>query len=92
MRNRHPIDRLFDIRQQINQLQDEADVIRSGVIAGKIDPIGDDHTAEIVEYIARVITVGKAERVLDSQQFNEVVTTRKMKKLCIHPIGQGIDP
>jgi hypothetical protein len=53
--NRHPIDRLADIREKIRALEAEADAIRADILAGKFDA-GIEYQAAIREQ-SRVIVV-----------------------------------
>jgi hypothetical protein len=47
--NRHPVDRLADLRVQIALLTSEADKIRRKILSGEIEPRGDEYEAILRE-------------------------------------------
>lgn len=74
--NQHPVDRLADIRQQIADLNNEADAIRNGILAGSIGRKGEQHMAEVRQQSQRYTTVARAEKMLTPVLFEQFVQTR----------------
>lgn len=47
--NRHPVDRLADVREAIRMLKDEEDALRQTIFAGACGLVGDQHEASVTE-------------------------------------------
>lgn len=53
-RNRHPVDRLFDIREQLKALEAEEKALRADILASG-DTEGDDHVAMVKESVRKLL-------------------------------------
>lgn len=91
MQNRHPIDRLADLRKQISELEAEANVIRASILAGAIDLHGEEYDGEIRDREQRCIPYADAQRVLPSDLLAQVTTLRRQRHVlltCTRPPDQ----
>ncbi len=86
--NRHPIDRLADIRQMITVLEAEYAAIRSQVLAGEIDPIGQEYMAIVVTHDTRRTDFAKAERLLSREVYNQIISTTPVKRVQLRASTQ----
>jgi hypothetical protein len=64
MAGKHPVDRMAEIRDQLAELEREYAELRGRLVAGEIEPEGDEWLATVTHRTQRRITVKDAERAL----------------------------
>jgi len=70
--NRHPVDRLADLRQHLASLQAEEAELRAMVLAGKVSREGDEFRAEVSMHTRRGIDARKARELLPPEVLRQV--------------------
>jgi hypothetical protein len=84
--NRHPVDRLADVRREIRRLEQERDVLRAYVLDHPEDRVGDDYSAipftqqrRRLDLVALELEVGRdvIERCSNSLTVNQVRVRRR---------------
>lgn len=70
--NRHPVDRLADLRQHMASLQAEEAQLRAMVLAGEVGREGDEFRAEVSMHTRRGIDARKARELLSSEVLRQV--------------------
>lgn len=86
MHTRHPIDRLADLRKQKAEIDNEIEAIRLLAIDGTIDLIGDEYRAELKEFNQRIIPLDRAEQLLDSQTFQQLLKEFRQIQVRLKPL------
>ena len=81
--NRHPVDRMADLKARIAVLQAEFDELRERLIASDFGPIGAAHAATISHFPRRSISIATAERMLPRDLFARI-------PCIIHPIRNSL--
>jgi hypothetical protein len=89
--NRHPVDRLADIRHEKAVLQMEEDMIRDQLIRREITPVGDQYGARVELRTLTSIPVKKAQELLDSRTFKLVSRVKDAVYVLVRPI-QHVNP
>jgi|SRR4051812_34935698 hypothetical protein len=74
--NVHPVDRMADIKAQIDELSREYDALRGKIVSGETSPVGDEWEAKVSAVSRRSILVADAERLLPAEMFDAVVKQR----------------
>jgi hypothetical protein len=70
--NRHPVDRLFALREQIKQLQEEADTLRNDIMRTG-DYVGDDYLA---------VPKSTDRRILDREKLELTFGKKEVDACC----------
>jgi hypothetical protein len=87
MTNRHPVDRLAEIRAEIAVLKEEEADLRARIINGEVVPLrGEEWVAVVRARDRRVITVADAERVLPPEQFKRIVRHERIVAVILHEL------
>lgn len=84
--NRHPVDRMGDIKEQIAKLESEFADLREKVLTGDCLPTGDEWVALISEMKTRHISVKQAEKTLPAALFNSLVTASSATRVALRRI------
>lgn len=74
--NRHPADRLADLRQQIGDLQAEADNLRAYLMKHPEDRVGDEHLASVGSYERRHVDWAGLERKVGTEVLQRFTTLK----------------
>lgn len=81
--NRHPIDRLADIRDLISGLKDEAEAIKEQILDGKIEPKGDIYEASITNRQSRSFNYVVAQKLLSEKMYKLLVKNSRHQQVTL---------
>jgi hypothetical protein len=84
--NRHPVDRMADIKAEIAILEEEYAALRRGVVDGSIGLVGAEWTARVDEHVIRHITIRDAERCLPPETFERLAQMRQQMHVTLSKI------
>ena len=84
--NRHPVDRMGEIKEQIAQLETEFAELREKVLNGECLSLGDEWGATISRMRTRRISVKRAEKMLPTAIFNSLVMETAADRVALRRI------
>lgn len=81
--NRHVVDRMGDIKQQIDVLQEEYAGLRQQVLAGEVEREGDEYAATFASWERRSTDYELAQELLAEDVFDRIVSRGKVTAIFI---------
>lgn len=85
--NRHIIDRMGDIKEQIELLQDEYADLRQHVINERTDLAGEEFKATVRQVVAEHIDSKKAKDVLAPDIYQQILKTRRQTNVAVRRLA-----
>ena len=81
--NRHPVDRLFDIREQLKALEAEEKALRADILeSGNVN--GDEHVAMVKESVRKLLDRPELERRFGVKEVAECCKESAVTTLTIY--------
>lgn len=90
--NRHPIDRMADLKAEITAREDEFEQLRQQVIAGEVGATGAEWCARVVTRSMRRVSVADAERELPADLFEAVVRREQQIVVMLYRVAEHPRP
>ena len=73
--NRHPVDELGDVRQNIKLLQEREQQLRTMIIAGECGKVGEENAATVKVVSRRSICIADVEDAFGMEATSQIIKT-----------------
>lgn len=87
--NRHPVDELADVREQIKKLQEREWQLRDMILRGLCQTVGDEYEADVVMQCRETLDTKEIKRQLGRERLAQFMRTTEVVLVKLSRLGNG---